>query len=276
MKKYLPAIVILTIIGVVTLTGVFAYILFNKNLKKKPSSASTASQPTIPSVPVNTIPIIQRPYIVINPSASGREIIAVINRYGEAKKADLELEYQHGNQLEYIKRQVDFTHETPPIGKEFPLYTKSGGGKITYHENVSGGTLLIQYFNGHTIALKGEFSFQKMADREGFFSSRDAKFTFDLGKTALPAESVVIISQTFGLPGPVEGNILAGPYGVTGSQKPKGNQFALTMRLAEEVDNVQLLAWGDNQWDKITPQVTGKQLMATIDSLTTFVAVKPN
>ena len=85
----------------------------------------------------------------------------------------------------------------------------------------------------------------------------------------------VIIAQTMGLPGELEGEIVAGPYLVS---LPKGininsRAVQLSLRLNEVKANVKLFGWTTDGWQEYKAQISGKVLTAEVDRATTFVAV---
>lgn len=224
---------------------------------------------------VNLLPVKERPFATIVPRSDGKEITIEVNRLNEAKEVEYELEYQAGTLLQGAFGKIDFTKELPPVSRNILLGSCSAGGKCSYHENVNGGSLLLRYKDGETTALKGEWNFQKMSQEEGRFSSRDAKFTFDTGETGLGGSTVVVVAQTMGLPGPVDGEVIAGPFGVF---LPKGvtlrsTDVNLEMRLSKEEGNAKLLGWTQNGWKEYASHVSGKSLSAIVDAATTFVAV---
>ncbi len=227
--------------------------------------------------PVNEIPVKERPFVTITPRADGREVSLSVGKLDQAKSVDYELEYQAGTLLQGAFCKIDFTTEQPPVVRKILLGSCSAGGKCSYHENVNGGTLLLRYKNGKTTVLKAEWNFQVAGKQKGHFNSRDAKFSFDTGEKDLPAQTYVVVTQTMGLPGPVEGEIVGGPYTVIlpqGISLPSTKKYALSLRVATE-QNAKLLAWFEGKWAPLETTQEEKVLKAQVNKAATFIAVIP-
>ncbi len=270
MKKFLPFLIA---IAVLILGAIF---WFSRNRSAPPSTQKSTS-----TEPVNTIDVKDRPYVTLVPTVAGkhppgREVTLTLSSNAlNSKTVDYELEYQAGTSIQAAIGTIDLTKDQPPTTKDLLLGSCSAGGKCAYHDNVTGGSLTLRFQGGTTpkFNLKGEWNLQTMADRDGQFSSRDAKFQLDVGKSGLPASAIVIIAQTMGLPQPVTGEILAGPYGIfTNGQKLKG-PAELTLRLTQPSSTVKLLGWDGKAWKEYKSSVSDKTLTATIDKLTTFIAI---
>ena len=271
MKKYLPVIIIVVVILIVG--GIAAFFLLSSN-KSQPESRKKITEP------VNIVPVSDRPYTTLSPTSKGKhpagtEVeITVHNPTLGATEAEYELEYQAGSLLQGAFGSIDFTIDKPPASKVILLGTCSAGGKCDYNKDVSGGTLLLRLSGGEqTFAVKGEWTYQLMSKREGRFSSRDSKFRVDVGKKGLPASTYVIVIQTMGLPAPVEGALIGGPYHITAGENKSIKTAELTLRLSEDVEAATLLGWTGSSWKQYQSTVTDKTLTATIDRLTTFVAI---
>ena len=183
---------------------------------KKPPPSST---PKTNNEPVNTVDIKDRPYVTLAPTVGGRhplgqEVTLTIHSVTLGSTlVEYELEYQAGTLIQGAFGTIDLNKETPPVNKDLLFGSCSTGGKCAYHKDVTGGTLILRFKGGsQNFALKGEWNVQNMSERAGKFSSRDAKFQLEVAKAGLPANSLIVIAQTMGLPKPVEGEIVAGPY----------------------------------------------------------------
>lgn len=237
-----------------------------------PSSTSKTNEP------FNTIDIKDRPYVTLAPTVGGKHPLGrevTFNLSANALKSqsvEYELEYQAGSLLQAAFGQIDLTKDRPPLSQNLLLGSCSAGGKCAYHENVTGGTLTLRFKGGsQNFTLKGEWNLQKNADRAGQFSSRDAKFQIDFSKIGLPISAIVIVAQTFGLPRELDGQILAGPYGIfTNDQKFSGSA-KLTLHLNETTTSANLLGWDGKSWKKYPSDIKDKTLTSTVDRLTTFV-----
>ncbi len=263
----------LIIIGLVLL-GLFtgAFFLF-RSLKTKPANPVKK----IPEA-VNTVPVSDRPYVTLEPvqksHPAGTEVgITVHTVTLNSTEAEYELEYQAGTLLQGAFGSMDFTFEKPPVSKVLLLGTCSAGGKCDYNQDVTGGTLLLRLDGGdQKFAVKGEWSYQLMSEREGEFSSRDSKFRVDVGSKGLPANQYVVVMQPMGLPDKVEGDIIAGPYHISAG-KADIKTAQVSFRLSQEAESVTLLSWSGGKWVEIDSEIEDQTLTADIDTLGTFVVV---
>lgn len=254
------AIVIVAVIGLSLIKG------------KSSEEESKETQKIIE--PVNQIPIKERPFIQIYPRSDGREVTIIVDEYPGASTVEYELEYQAGTLLQGAFGKIEFSKEEAPVERKILLGSCSAGGKCSYHENVNGGTLTLRYTNGEVTKLKGEWNFQRMSEQQGKFTSRDAKFTFDVGTRGLSSGTYVIVYQTMGLPGPVEGEIVAGPYAVSFPKGVSSNKkAALSMRLNSDSTDVKLLGWTSDGWEEYKAELEGKTITSSVDKATTFIAV---
>lgn len=272
MKNLKSKTLVVLAVAILVIGGIGA-VLIIRSLGNKQGSVKQ----TPPKLePINQIPTEDRPFTTIIPRADGREVRITINRLDNFNKVEYELEYQAGSLLQGAFGQIDFMQEKAPVSRNILLGSCSAGGKCSYHENVNGGTLLLRYQNGDTTALKGEWNFQVMREQKGSFTSRDAKFTFDVGKNGLPAATFVIVAQTMGLPAPVDGEIAGGPYIVTLPQSVSSTtkEINLTIRTNTADPDIKLLGWIEDGWVEYETEQSGKTLEAIVDQPTTFVAVK--
>jgi len=225
---------------------------------------------------VNTVPVSDRPYVTLKPTQekhpAGTEVeITIHTTTLDSTDAEYELEYQAGSLLQGVFGSIDFTKEKPPVSKTLLLGTCSAGGKCDYNKEVSGGTVLIRLSGGQQkFAVKGEWSYQLMGDRDGQFSSRDSKFRAQVPPKSLATTDYVIVMQTMGLPKEVPGTILAGPYHIATLTK---NTISadLEIRLSEEATDATLYGWTGSSWKEYKSEISDKMLSATVDRLTTFV-----
>lgn len=271
MRGFKPRLIFLGVIALLVILGVGGWVYRSVNNNESPQETLATSKIEA----VNQIPIEDRPYIMIGPRADGREVSLTVNRLEGTSSVEYELEYQAGTLLQGAFGKIDFSLQREPVIRNILLGSCSAGGKCSYHEDVNGGTLLLRYTNGESVILKGEWNFQLMSEEEGRFGSRDAKFTFDVGNTGLPARTYVIVAQTMGLPGPVEGEIVGGPYAVT---LPQGvslhtQEISIALRTDSTESDIKLLGWSEAGWIEYESKQSGKILEGTVDRPTTFIAI---
>ena len=277
-KKSLPIIFI--VLGVVGIILILGFILF------RPRAEKQLPKPKIAEA-VNTVPTSDRPYVTLEPGDSGGDnpehkdhpigtevLLKVYTVTLNAAEAEYELEYQAGSLLQAAIGTMSLTSEQLPIYRNMLLGSCSAGGKCDYNKDVSGGTLLLRLSGGsQKFAVKGEWTYQLMGEREGKFSSRDSKFRVDVGSAGLPSSTYVIIMQTMGLPEAPEGEIVAGPYHISVG-KVSVKSAEVSVRVPEEATDAKLLGWTGSDWKEYKSIVSDQTLTATVDSFTTFVVVK--
>lgn len=266
MKSKFTVIVLLVIASIV-LSGCS---LFGKKDNQDP----VKGKPVLEEI--NKIPIKDRPFISITPRSDGREVTLVVNQLEGSKSVEYELEYQAGTLLQGAFGNIDFSQDDPPVSRKILLGSCSAGGKCSYHQDVNGGTILLRFKNSKTTSLKGEWNFQVMKEQKGKFTSRDAKFTFEVPANSLSPQTIVIIAQTMGLPGPVDGEVIGGPYQVKPAKgvSLRAKDISLTMRTSEDAVNAKLLGWSEDGWVEYEAKPSGKMLEALVSGVTTFVAVR--
>ncbi|MCD8485099.1 hypothetical protein LRY65_03985 [Candidatus Woesebacteria bacterium] len=253
--------IILGIILVVLLGGgVFAATQFFG----KPAEQAAAPTPTPVPEKVNTIPITERPYAQMIPSANGRNLTLVI---GELKKpaaeGEYELEYQSGTLLQGAFGRID-VEDLPGAELDILLGSCSAGGKCSYHEDVTGGSLLLRFEDPEKYVLKNEWAFIENEESETIFSSRDAKFVLE--GDSLEDVGYAVILQTPGLPENVDQALLSDPYTVSLSESARG-PFMVSIRMKEAAADAQLLAWDGTEWIELETTVEEKLATAEIDEL---------
>ena len=224
-------------------------------------------------LPINTIPVEQRPFITLSPDESGRSLDLYVSGAPTDGELEYELVYQTVEVQEGIFGRLDLKNEKQPIVKSLLLGSKSAGGKVTYHEGVSGGTVTITYNNTR---LKESFSYLKFDPTDPTLLSTDGRFVATLTKTALKADTRVLTMKTFGYPkaGLTEGSakLLAGPYHIGYANEPKGD-IGIEIKLpAGEHSNPTIYGWDGKSWIKL-PTKIGKDSLTTNSTLSSFLVI---
>lgn len=164
-------------------------------------------------LPINTLALADRPFITLSPDSTGRSLDIAIS--GAPKEGNMEYEmiYNASGKQEGALGSIFLGSEKQPIIKSILLGSKSGGGKITYHEGVTGGSLTVTY--GET-RLKESWNYLHFDPADPVLSSTDGRFSVTLAKTALKKDAVIITMKTFGYPKvgfPQDAKVIVGPYG---------------------------------------------------------------
>lgn len=249
---------------IVILGGVF---FFNKN---KTTDTPAEIQKKKLSLPMNVIPVAERPYLTLLPSADGHYItIGIENLKKEAGEMSYEIEYQTGSMLQGFQGLLSL--DKMPSSEKKLFGSQSAGGAITYHEDIKGGSLLTRYTEGsEPYALKSDWKYIENTKRETAFSSKDAKFQID-GKT-LAQQRYLIIFNTPGYPEGIPGEIASEVYSLTSSGSLAG-EADLTIRANEEGE-LKIAAWDGEDWITYEGEVDSKMITATVDLAELYVVVK--
>lgn len=243
---------LLIFIGFVILISLIWFIL-----PKKSTPPVVDNTPV--DLPINTIPLTDRPFITLSPDTSGRSLN--ISLSGAPKEGNMEYEmiYNASGKQEGALGSIFLGSEKQPIVKSILLGSKSGGGKVTYHEGVTGGSLTVTY--GET-RLKESWNYLHFDPTDPTISSTDARFSVTLPKTALKKDAVVITMKTFGYP-PLEGKVVAGPYGYFTQTPIKGTSIVELKLPAGEHVNPTIFEWNGTVWKKLATKLTGDTVSAT-------------
>ncbi len=239
-------------------------------LKKK--AEKPAERPKVQEA-VNTAPLAERVYATLSFAEDsrhpvGRELTLAVAEAKGATKIEYELEYQAGTLVQAGLGSITPADEEAPFKRDILLGSCSAGGACSYHQDVLGGTLLLRFKDSPVGNLKGEWNFYE-AGNDGKFGSRDGKFQLESAKLK---NSFVIISQTLGLPKPVEGEVVAGPYHLETTASSAGEPAA-TIRLAKE-GAAALWHWDGKMYREIPSSADGKTLTAKLKEPGTYLVVE--
>jgi hypothetical protein len=239
--------------------------------KEKPPvpSPSPSAKPKI-SMPVNVKPVEERPYVTVSPTAAREVVMTVHTMPKKASTADFEMTYSSAEKEEAAIGALDLSGGLP-ASKTILLGSKSGGGKITYHEKVSGGNLVLTFYD-ENYRLSNEWSYWTNTPKQTGFSSRDAKFQMVTGKL-LDSAPYVIVYTSPGLPEGIEGTIVAGPYAVSIPGKLPSGETELSVRLMEEA-KATMYGWDGTAWVELKGIQEGKQWTGKTELYEMYVGVK--
>lgn len=256
----------LLLVAVLTLTGLGIWML------KKPKIDPLPVVTDESELPVNTIPISERPFMTLSPDDSGRNLILTVDGAPTVGEMEYELVYSAADKQEGVFGRLDLESEQQPIEKTLLLGSKSGGGKVTYHEGVTGGSMTVTY---EDTRLKEQWNFLHFDPTDPVVSAPDARFSMTLPKTALKKDKVVIMMKPFGLPAGLSAGakVVAGPYAFLTASPVKG-AVAVELKLpAGEYINPQILAYDSEVWLPLKTTVDGETLSASAENASIFIAV---
>lgn len=252
---------------------VVSSLVFSGCIKKPAQSPVQTTRPTI-NEPVNTVPLADRVYATLSIKRDGnrplgKELVLTVAEGKGASSIDYDVEVQAGTTIQGGGGEIDLKKEKAPFIKDIFLGTCSAGGACSYYKDVKGGTFVVRFKGSSVGTLKGEWSYAESGN-DGKFSSRDGKFQV----TALKLKSsFVLVSQALGLPNPVDGEVIAGPYHLDATAAVTGD-MELSMRLSEEGGTAILWRWDGKTYQKIPSAVEGKMLTAKIDEIGTYLVTR--
>ncbi len=250
-KKALVAVVGIALVVIVGIVMV---------MNKRNAGPTVVEDNTQIDLPINTIPLAERPVITLRPDSTGRSLDISLSQAPTEGELEYEMIYNASGKQEGALGSIFLSSEKQPIVKSILLGSKSGGGKITYHEGVTGGSITVTY--GET-RLKESWNYLHFDPTDPLISSTDAKFHVTLPKTALKKDAVIITMKTFGYP-KMEGRVVAGPYGYFAQTEVKGaGQVELKLPAGDHV-NPTIYEWDGKTWKKLTTKLTGDTVSATL------------
>lgn len=259
MKKIAPIIVVLALV----IVGFITYRVYStqeapvEEVEKK----KTVEQ-------VNILPLSERPYLYITPESDGKNItITVESLKKSADSMEFELEYQSGSLLQGVFGNLELS--SFPARTTQLLGSCSAGGACTYHEDVSGGTILTRYSGSEGYVLKSDWKYFENSNEDTEFSSRDAKF--QLSSEDLANANYLIITNAPGYPEGLSGTAVSDPYALQASSSLKG-KGTLTMR-AQESGNLRIMGWDGKTWKMYEGSIDDKMITAEVDLLPLYIVV---
>ena len=270
-KKYIiigAVIVLLLIAGL----GFWFFQPFSGKKSIQPQSGSKTKK----TIAVNTLPLEERPYVIfvptskIEPKSLGHWVTFTVDNIGKFSQVEYEFEYTTGTMIQGGLGRIDFTKEHPPVSKEIAFGSESKG-KYKYDEGVYKGQFTFTFSNGEDAALKTDFNLQNVGENNGIFLTPDDKAELKTGSD-LKSNDYLIIASTLGLPAPVTGKVIAGPYGFY-ADSPRSLSGS-TITFEDAGDNAQILFWNGSKWQELATKVSGKKASAQVSNLGTFVLVE--
>lgn len=247
----LPKYLIVAAIIVAVIAAIF---LVARNKKGKSPTVTTEEKVELP---INTIPVEERPFITLTPDVSGHNLDLSVSGAPKEGIMEYEILYNAGDEQQGGLGSLTLT-ATQPLTKTILLGTRSAGGATTYHEGVTGGSLDITY--GET-RLKEQFNFLRyaVATTASDFTSVDGKFTLTVNPKGLKKDAVIVIMKSFGLPAPVTGKLVSGPYIFTTAEPIKGT-YSASLAIPAEVTTPQVYGFSKGAWKKLTTRAAGSVL----------------
>ena len=238
---------------------------------RKPNAEIVAPPSKKPKKAVNLIPMDERPYVTLKP-LSGRNLLEVkiYELPKEAKSVEVSLEYDRNKGVQDAVLN-SFNLTAFPLVEEMFLGSKSAGGHTTYHEDVIGGTMTLDFTDDdYALAVPWRYvDTQKSYDK---LSTTDGKFQAALDKPI--KDNKVLIMQSPGVPGKVKGSVNSGVYYIGSVGDLPDTTAEIKIRLDEESANATIMGWDGTDWIQYNTSVDGKTASAKGNLVSTYVVVK--
>jgi hypothetical protein len=225
-----------------------------------------------PQLPVNLIDLKDRPYVTLQPLI-GRNLLKIVvhDLKKEADSVELVLEYDRNEGVldavlyEYLLTKL-------PYEDEIFLGSKSAGGHTTYHDDVIGGKMRLNFEGKEDYALEVPWRYDDSETSYQQLSTSDARFQLTLEDPI--RQSKIIVMESPGLPDDVDREVLAGPYFVSTVGDLPETKAEVKIRLNEENAEAVIVGWDGEEWVEYETVVDGKNLGASGDLMSTYIVVK--
>jgi len=247
--------------------GTFFYLRANRGQEEE---VETVVKKRV-SAKVNIIDVGERPFIQLAPTADGRNVvISVVELKKPASSLSYEMEYQTGSMLQGFGDVLEL--DSLPVSDRKLFGSQSAGGAITYHEDIKGGSLLAEFIGDEDYAVKSNWRYFTNSDRQSEFSSQDTKFT--ISNASLTSYSYLIIYNTPGYPGEIEGDIISDIYTVSAekSLKTLSSEFAVTISTKEEL--AQIMGFNGEEWQEIETSYDDGQVTGSAAFMDAYLLIK--
>lgn len=252
-KKTITIVVVIILILVL---GIFL-------LTKKSTKNTVVEEEVKIDLPINVLPISERPFITLSPDDTGRSLDISVSVAPTSGMMEYEMIYNASGKQEGALGSISLGSATRPIVKSILLGSKSGGGKVTYHEGVTGGSITVTYADTR---LKESWNYLHFDPADPTFSATDGRFSVALTKTALKKDGVIITMKNFGYEkaGLPEGvKVVSGPYSYFTQTAIKGTaQVTIKLPSGEHV-NPTMYEWTGNTWKKLAGKLASDAITAT-------------
>ncbi|MEI6690190.1 MAG: hypothetical protein WCL07_00405 [bacterium] len=252
--------IVLSIIALVALVG--GIVVAKKLISPKSTVVTTKQEEVV--LPVNVIPVEERPFVTLTPDASGRNLALGINNFkSTSSTVDYELVYQTSEGDEGAFGRMNLATETQPISKQLLLGSRSAGGATTFYNGVTGGAIALTW--GET-KVKESFNFIRFNPTDPTIISVDGRLTYTLTAKALKKDDVIVTMKTSGYPASLPtptAKLLAGPYAILTPTTPKG-VVTLSVQLPSGTHtNPTIYEFVSGKWAKLKTTLKGDTVTAT-------------
>lgn len=260
MKK--PVVILLIILVLSSIVGTLVYLKKRLNSSVTPTPTEEVEQ----DLPINTIPVSERPFITLMPDSTGRSLDFRVSGAPKTGELEYELVYQTIEVEEGVFGRLILDTETQPITKSLLLGSKSAGGKVTYHEGVKSGSVTVTYGNTR---LMENFNYLAFNPEDPTILTPDGRLTITLPKNALKKDTRVLLMKSFGYEKagfPESAKLIVGPYSIGYASHPSGEQSVEIKLPAGEYSNPTVYGWDGKSWKKLISKITADSLITKVSS----------
>lgn len=223
-----------------------------------------------PVLPINQIPLKDRPFITLTPDDTGRNLDLLADNMIAKEVVEYELVYDAGGIQEGAFGRIDFEVEETPVTKTLLLGSKSAGGAVTYHEGVTGGSLSLIYSEQK---LKEDFNFLTTGE-DATFGSKDGRFEAIATAKNIKKGKKVVVMKTFGLPSSLDGEVIAGPYGIFAPKTAALGKLDVNITVPSSAGTSPILyMFTAGEWKEVKTTAEGNILSASAVDGNVFVVI---
>ena len=259
---------IAAIIGLVIL--LLALIIGGIFFLKSRSNRNQEDQDQVKNEKTVEVPLVDRPYATLTPRTDGKEFTLNISNIKETDTIEYELVYLSQGLSRGVVGSIEVEGKSS-IERDLLLGTCSKN-VCKYDEGVEEGTLTLR-FRGDAGNRKFVSDFH-LQQNEKELSSVDEQFKV---AGSFTTGAYYITMETIGLPGEIDGEVTAGPYGIFTSGSDAVKTATLTFTLETLPENVQVLAWDGKAWVQQEDfEIDSQSIGGSISNLGSFVLITPN
>jgi len=231
------------------LLTVFSLLLAGCNGKTTTNQTQKTANPAATKILINELALKDRPFTVLVPHNSGKIFTFYTQNADKANSATVDLEYQSGDLLKGARTTLETPIANPNV-KAIVLGSCSTGGKCTFDTDLKSGTMKFKLtFPGEQVThlLKGDFTFVT-----GQTNLPDGKVIFEPAKTKTKSVDSYILTNSFGLPKPIDKDIALYPIVIssTGEKNIVGtltvNQSGVTSAMIYDGTTYQTLKYTES------------------------------
>lgn len=240
--------------------GAIAFIVTRGSADNQADAGKTPA-PTI-KPRVNIIALEERPYVTLEPLPARNELsFTVHNLPKTAEEVEVLLEYDRNKGvMDAVLKMFNIT--AVPYQNKLFMGSKSAGGHTTYHDDVIGGKLIMNFSGSDDYSLEVPWRYDDTQARYTQLATADLAFQLTLDQPW--RTSKVVIMQSPGLPIPTSGEVIAGPYVVRGVGAPPSLTGTITIRLPEaEMTEAKLAYFDGEKWQPVESTLDRRTLTAT-------------